>query len=572
MKTGSGKSYWDILEGSNPHEDGKITITTMLEAQVQRSCLVDGHSVGMVDQTGTAVYDTVETQQDTPEGEEIYKARCDEWDTVTEHVWSQLLAVCTGEPGVKLLGIADKDGKGAWSCFKDRWDNTTTSTIMAGLEALLDYSPKGVSMAQHVTGWADLIRKLKLWGVPLTTMPTLESMLFLRTLPKKYNDFVNHKKLQGDDLDRPTDLYVAATAWSASADGGRRDEANTHGKALFGGGTNRQIVPYQGGAKQGAGKRAKITCFNCNEVGHYQSECEAKCGKCGRKGHAQNDCYSRAHANGTPLQVAKGGGKGSGGKGKGGKGKGGRGKGKKHGNAFISQQNSHFWNNDAPSANDATSANSWFEAGKQAAQLEAASARLAQFEKKAGELGMKDAFGLATPAVGEDENEAGEIGEALECLSLRGTVVLKADSGADRHYVNDDVPLHDAKEVDRRVYTADKNTSVAVTETGLLAGKAKSTTGGVGIEIQAEKSAGFRYNLFSVRQAVRNGHKVVFGPAGSYIEAADGVQLPLRTTRSGWELHVTGCGGSGNGGYAFPTVQGGDDVCSLTQPERRSSV
>lgn len=185
---------------------------------------------------------------------------------------------------------------------------------------------------------------------------------------------------------------------------------------------------------------------------------------------------------------------------------------------------------------------------------------------------MKDAFGLATPAVGEDENEAGEIGEALECLSLRGTVVLKADSGADRHYVNDDVPLHDAKEVDRRVYTADKNTSVAVTETGLLAGKAKSTTGGVGIEIQAEKSAGFRYNLFSVRQAVRNGHKVVFGPAGSYIEAADGVQLPLRTTRSGWELHVTGCGGSGNGGYAFPTVQGGDDVCSLTQPERRSSV
>jgi hypothetical protein len=361
-------------------------------------------------------------------------------------------------------------------------------------------------MAQHVTGWADLIRKLKLWGVPLTTMPTPESMLFLRTLPKNYNDFVNHKKLQGDDLDRPTDLYVAATAWSASADGGRRDEANTNGRALFGGGNIRQIVPYQVGAKQGAGKRAKITCFNCNEVGHCQSECEAKCGKCGRKGHAQIDCYSRAHANGTPLQVAKGGGKGSGGKGKGGKGKGGRGKGKKHGNAFISQQNSHFWNNDAPSANDATSANSWFEAGKQAAQLEAASARPAHFEKKAGELGMKDAFGMA-------------------------------------------MPLHDAKEVDRRVYTADKNTSVAVTETGLLAGKAKSTTGGVGIEIQAEKLAGFRYNLFSVRQAVHNGHKVVFGPAGSYIEAADGVQLPLCTTRSGWELHVTGCSGSSNGGY-----------------------
>jgi hypothetical protein len=80
-----------------------------------------------------------------PEGEGIYKARCDEWDTVTEHVRSQLLAVCTGEPGIKLLGIADKDGKGAWRSgttppHRRLWlvHNTTTSTIMAGLEALLD--------------------------------------------------------------------------------------------------------------------------------------------------------------------------------------------------------------------------------------------------------------------------------------------------------------------------------------------------------------------------------------------------------------------------------------------------
>jgi hypothetical protein len=88
LKTGS---QWQVLlgyflEGSNPHEDGRMTITTMLEAQVQRSCLANGHSVGMVDQTGTAVYATVENPQDTSEGEEIYKARCDEWDTVTEHV------------------------------------------------------------------------------------------------------------------------------------------------------------------------------------------------------------------------------------------------------------------------------------------------------------------------------------------------------------------------------------------------------------------------------------------------------------------------------------------------------
>jgi hypothetical protein len=48
--------------------------------------------------------------------------------------------------------------------------------------------------------------------------------------------------------------------------------------------------------------------------------------------------------------------------------------------------------------------------------------------------------------------------------------VFKADSSADRHYVSDDVPLFDATDVSRRVYTADKTTCVDVTEQGTLAG------------------------------------------------------------------------------------------------------
>ena len=80
-------------------------------------------------------------------------------------------------------------------------------------------------------------------------------------------------------------------------------------------------------------------------------------------------------------------------------------------------------------------------------------------ERKARDVGMAESFGVATPAVGSDD-EIDEIGEALECVSLRDTVVLKADSGADRHYVNDDVPLFGATGVNRRVHTADKNTTV----------------------------------------------------------------------------------------------------------------
>jgi hypothetical protein len=35
------------------------------------------------------------------------------------------------------------------------------------VEQLLDCHPKNASMVQHVTGWEDLIRKLKEWKVPL---------------------------------------------------------------------------------------------------------------------------------------------------------------------------------------------------------------------------------------------------------------------------------------------------------------------------------------------------------------------------------------------------------------------
>jgi hypothetical protein len=37
-------------------------------------------------------------------------------------------------------------------------------------------------------------------GAPIGELPALESMLSLRTLPAKYHDFINHKKLQADEL------------------------------------------------------------------------------------------------------------------------------------------------------------------------------------------------------------------------------------------------------------------------------------------------------------------------------------------------------------------------------------
>jgi hypothetical protein len=425
---------------------------------------------------------------------------------------------------------------------------------MTGLEALLDYRPKGVSMAQHVTGWMDNIRKLKEWGIPLTEMPVLESMLFLRTLPSRYSSFIDNKKLQSEKLDDCTKLYEAAVAWSSTADEGA-DEANTTGKAMFG-----------GGEEPGSKRTKRMDCFHCHKNGHYKAECPERqgleCSRCGRKGHTTPDCYSATRADGSFFNSST---KGAGGRGRGrgrgkGRDRGGKGRDRGGGRAFAmqgTQQSSKQQLDDA------------YNAGRSAAALDQANARITQMEAKAKEIGMASSFGCATPAVGALDDAEDVVGEALECLSLRDTVVLKADSGADDHYVNGDTPLHGAAAFNRQVYTAaGSDSTLSVTEEGMLAGTAQSTSGGVGIEIQAKKSEDFRYNLFSVRQAVRAGHAVVFAPGGSYIETADGTRIPLRCTRSGWELHVTGCGGGGGEGYAFDAETGE----TFTQPERRSSL
>jgi hypothetical protein len=119
----------------------------------------------MIDQNGTAVCDTVVNEVSTeeiPEGHTCgYTTRCEEWDTVNEDVWAALLTACTGEPGAMMDSVPDKGGKVACDRFLRRWAVASVATIMSGLESALDYHPKGVSMAQHVTGWQDLMRKLK---------------------------------------------------------------------------------------------------------------------------------------------------------------------------------------------------------------------------------------------------------------------------------------------------------------------------------------------------------------------------------------------------------------------------
>jgi hypothetical protein len=164
-KTSSGRTYWEIISDENPRVEGRQAVVTKVEVQQQRSVMASGQQVGMIDQNGTAVCDTVVNEVSTeeiPEGYTCgYTTRCEEWDTVNEDVWAALLTACTGEPGAMMDSVPDKGGKVACDRFLRRWAVASVATIMSGLESALDYHPKGVSMAQHVTGWQDLMRKLK---------------------------------------------------------------------------------------------------------------------------------------------------------------------------------------------------------------------------------------------------------------------------------------------------------------------------------------------------------------------------------------------------------------------------
>jgi hypothetical protein len=171
---------------------------------------------------------------------------------------------------------------------------------------------------------------------------------------------------------------------------------------------------------------------------------------------------------------------------------------------------------------------------------------------------MDDAFaGIASPVF-----DVEKAGTALECLSLLNTVVMEVDSGASSHYVTDDVDLDHMRAISRTVLTARKGDALKVGAEGEeLPGSAAGDGGPqVDVSTEAQQSADFQFNAFSVRKAVQEGQTVCFAPEGSYayILVSGGSKLPLRATGVGWELHLhrgseclASCSGAGVGEYPW---------------------
>ena len=78
---------------------------------------------------------------------------------------------------------------------------------------------------------------------------------------------------------------------------------------------------------------------------------------------------------------------------------------------------------------------------------------------------------------------------------------------------------------------------ISIEQKGTFCGK---TDSGNDITFPMKQSDQFAHNLFSIRQAVTDGHRAVFDSSGSYVEyKRTGTRIPLHQTATGWDVVFT---------------------------------
>ena len=116
-------------------------------------------------------------------------------------------------------------------------------------------------------------------------------------------------------------------------------------------------------------------------------------------------------------------------------------------------------------------------------------------------------------------------------VSATGEVRMKVDSGASLHFVSTNLPVGNKR-------TADVTCKVANGDTLHVSKRAKfsGNISGTKMDFDVHRDKHFDMDLFSVQQAVADGHSVRFGPDGSFMKLDDGTRIPFETTRNGWNL------------------------------------
>lgn len=117
------------------------------------------------------------------------------------------------------------------------------------------------------------------------------------------------------------------------------------------------------------------------------------------------------------------------------------------------------------------------------------------------------------------------------------------DSGASSHFVNNKVRITRKEDSTSVVRTAD-GSEIDVMSKGLYTGtynfQDNNDTDDThhNFRMHVEQDYRFKKNLFSVKQAVNDGCKVVFQRGESYMQMQDGTKIPFENTSFGWEMQL----------------------------------
>jgi hypothetical protein len=167
------------------------------------------------------------------------------------------------------------------------------------------------------------------------------------------------------------------------------------------------------------------------------------------------------------------------------------------------------------------------ESGQAASDMRAMKKRLMTMTKKAEALGLDI----------ESDFVAQEQSDETAMATLENQLVFKIDSGASSHFGGNEVPITEVKACDTRVEIADGNI-INVTRKGNFTGVISGSTGAK-LDFEVKQNPAFVHNLFSVKQATKDGCRVVFDSEGSYIEQKiTGVKTDLLPDQNGWNIIV----------------------------------
>ena len=494
-----------VLAEDDPNEDATRTMVPLTEselvnaknlqvatAQLEWDAFYQQHHPGhQVPQVDPAVLPDI-SDQTRPETNAERQKRCKKYRDDVSKLWSLIVASVAEGPLAIVRQAASKDGKGAHDKLRARYEAMSSSTCVSLIKRCFDFIQDG-AIADHVTDWLDLMRKLK--AAELDFNPTMECVMFLRTLKPIFKTFKDNMFMKIKLV--PSDLYREVIDFNEACLG-ESDEANTRGVALNATSGMPQCFAGVGCTRPG--------CRFVHPPGFTpaKSHANAKCPKFGATcKYFLSQGYCRHKAGG------KGGGKGGDHRRNGGGGKGG---------------------NSEPYKRK-------FETKNKAMQ---------SLEKK--HKSQSDKLAAVRKAIVDDGADPKEFGfvavcrspaDSLRCLQCtedgkRRKVAFTFDTGANRHFTKGDIPLSNAVDDGSLVGIAD-GTDVKIEKKGTLSGVFAGTDSA--FEVEAKKSTGFAANLFSGLQAVRDGYRIVLSDQQSFMERGND-RVPLRKTDSGWSVDL----------------------------------